>query len=127
MLCQGGKGATENTADAENIAIALATVTIYIRSIYRIAELQGGFAGKIANDQASFMIFEGPMIIIAVVALTMFHPGRVFGGLWKASGQGNKGAPRYSKSGAYVLDGDDEELTQRERKNGFQVRESSPF
>ena len=109
------------------VALALATVTIYIRSIYRIAELQGGFAGKIANDQASFMIFEGPMIIIAVTALTVFHPGRVFGGLWKASGQGSKGTAKYSKAGAYRLDGDQEELAQREGKNNFQVRESSPF
>ena len=100
---------------------------IYIRSIYRIAELQGGFSGKIANNQASFMIFEGPMIIIAVTALTIFHPGRVFNGLWKASGHGNKGVANYSKDGAFVLDGDHEELTERERKNGFQVREESPF
>lgn len=73
------------------------------------------------------MIFEGPMIIIAVTALTLFHPGMVFSGLWKASGQGNKGTIKYSKNGAYMLDGDNEELTQRERKNGFQVREDSPF
>ena len=75
------------------------------------------------------MIFEGPMIIIAVTALTVFHPGRVFGGLWKASGQGSKGAAKYSKDGSYMLDGDQTELSQRERerKSDFQVRESSPF
>ena len=74
------------------------------------------------------MIFEAPMINIAVSALTVFPPGRVFGGLWKASGQGSKGAAKSSKDGAYMLAGDQEELTQRERerKNGFQVRESSP-
>ncbi|KAF6233173.1 hypothetical protein HO173_008717 [Letharia columbiana] len=108
------------------VAIALATVMIYIRSIYRIAELQGGFSGKIANNQASFMIFEGPMIIIAVTALTVFHPGGVFGNLWKTSGHGNRGAAKYPKSVAIMLDGDNEELTQRERKNGFQVRERGP-
>ena len=33
------------------------------------------------------MIFEGPMIIAAVVALTVFHPGICFGGTgaWKAT------------------------------------------
>lgn len=99
---------------------------IYIRSIYRIAELQGGFSGEIANNQASFMIFEGPMIIIAVTVLTVFHPGGVFGNLWKASGHGNRGAAKFPKNAAIMLNGDNEELTQRERKNDFQVRERGP-
>ena len=73
------------------------------------------------------MIFEGPMIIIAVTALTIFHPGRVFDGLWKASGQGHKGATKYSKNGTFMLDGDHEELTEAERKNGFRVGESPPL
>lgn len=71
------------------------------------------------------MVFEGPMIIIAVTALTVFHPGRVFDGLWKESGHGSKGVATYSKKGAFVLDGDQEELTPRDGKNGFQVRESA--
>lgn len=65
------------------------------------------------------------MIIIAVTALTIFHPGRVFDGLWKESGRGSKGVAKYAKNGAFVLDGDHEELTQRDGKSGFQVRESA--
>ena len=65
------------------------------------------------------------MIIIAVTALTVFHPGRVFDGLWKQSGYGSKVFAKYSNNGAFVLDGDHEELTQRDRKNDFQVRESA--
>tara|TARA_R110002003_G_scaffold233_7_gene16881 strand:- start:3385 stop:3600 length:216 start_codon:yes stop_codon:yes gene_type:complete len=34
------------------------------------------------------MIFEGPLIILAVTALTAFHPGRVFGDLWAPAGKG---------------------------------------
>lgn len=34
------------------------------------------------------MIFEGPFIICAVLAMTVFHPGRVFGDLWIPAGKG---------------------------------------
>ncbi|KAF9641294.1 hypothetical protein BFW01_g654 [Lasiodiplodia theobromae] len=60
--------------------IALATTTIFIRCIYRLLELNEGFNGELANDEVLFMILEGPMIIIACVALTVFHPGICFRG-----------------------------------------------
>jgi hypothetical protein len=60
--------------------LAIATIGIFIRSVYRVAELQGGFGGSLANSEALFMIFEGPMTIIAVAALTVFHPGTCFSG-----------------------------------------------
>ncbi|KAI1625272.1 RTA1 like protein-domain-containing protein [Exophiala viscosa] len=59
-----------------SFGLGLATVTISIRCVFRVAELQGGFGGRLANDQVLFMVFEGPMIIIAVAVLTLFHPGR---------------------------------------------------
>ncbi|KAH8804861.1 putative RTA1 domain protein [Xylogone sp. PMI_703] len=66
-------------------ALAFATITIFIRCVFRVAELQGGFRGKIANDQTVFLVFEGPMIMAAVFALTVCHPGLCFDGAWKAS------------------------------------------
>lgn len=68
------------------LALALATLSVFIRCVYRVAELQGGFGGSIANNQTLFMIFEGPMIIIATVALTVFHPGIAFAGRWSEAG-----------------------------------------
>jgi hypothetical protein len=50
--------------------------------VYRVAELQGGFAGELANDEVMFMVFEGPMIMVAVIAMTIFHPGFCFAGTW---------------------------------------------
>lgn len=69
-----------------------------IRCIYRVIELCEGFGGKLANEEVPFDILEGPMIIIATLMLTVFHPGIVFrGGYWEASSwvirtssQGNK-------------------------------------
>lgn len=76
------------------IALAVATVLILIRSSYRLAELQGGFNGALANDEVLFMILEGPMIILSVLLLTVFHPGFCLGkrGLWSMKAfQGVKG------------------------------------
>lgn len=64
------------------IALMVATLCIFIRSAYRVAELQGGFASLIAHNQVLFMILEGPMIIAATVALSLFHPSLVFGLAW---------------------------------------------
>lgn len=63
-------------------ALLVATITIFIRSVYRVVELQGGFNGTVANNQAGFMVFEGPMIIIACAVLTVLHPGYAFAGRW---------------------------------------------
>ncbi|KAL8790068.1 MAG: hypothetical protein Q9213_000770 [Squamulea squamosa] len=63
--------------------LSLATICIYVRSVFRVAELQGGFDGHLANDEITFMILEGAMVGIASIALTLPHPGMVFGMNWK--------------------------------------------
>jgi hypothetical protein len=67
-----------------------ATVLIFVRCLYRVAELWDGFSGHLANEEVTFMIFEGPLIILAITAITFFHPGRVFGDLWVPAGKGVK-------------------------------------
>lgn len=62
--------------------LTIATLTIFIRSIYRCAELSAGFSGPLANDQTSFMILEPGMIGIATLCLTILHPGLCFQGAW---------------------------------------------
>lgn len=62
--------------------LAVATVTILTRSAFRVAELQGGFHGALANNQISFMVLEGAMITIACTCLTLLHPGIAFQGHW---------------------------------------------
>lgn len=68
-------------------AIGASTILILVRSVYRLAELQQGFDGKLANNELEFMILEGPMIFIAVALLTIWHPGYVLGTkLWNQAG-----------------------------------------
>ena len=40
-------------------ALALATICIWIRSIYRVIELAGGWDGKLLHDQTKFIVLEG--------------------------------------------------------------------
>jgi hypothetical protein len=51
-----------------------ASVVVYVRCIYRIAELAGGWKNKIMRDEVSFYILDGAMVAIAVVALTVAYP-----------------------------------------------------
>jgi hypothetical protein len=60
--------------------LALATLTLFVRSTFRVAELSGGFNGSLANNQVSFMILEGAMVTIAAGCLTFLHPGISFQG-----------------------------------------------
>lgn len=70
-----------------SLAIGLSIVTIFIRSTFRLIELQEGFDGELANNELDFMILEGPMIFGAVILLTVWHPGWVLGAsLWVDAG-----------------------------------------
>lgn len=40
-------------------SLALATITIFIRSVYRVVELADGWDGKLIHDQTLFIILEG--------------------------------------------------------------------
>ncbi len=62
--------------------LCTATLTIFVRSVFRVAELSGGFHGPLANNQISFMILEGAMVVIATSCLTLLHPGVAFQGSW---------------------------------------------
>lgn len=64
------------------IALVIATVTILIRSSFRVAELTGGFHGRLWNGEIYFMVLDGTMVSIASILLTIFHPGVAFHGQW---------------------------------------------
>lgn len=66
-------------------ALALATACILIRSIFRVAELSEGFNGPLANQQVTFMVLEGAMVVLAAASLTVFHPAFAMRGAWKGA------------------------------------------
>lgn len=74
-------------------SLMIAGIFIFVRSVFRCAELSEGFDGQLANDEVTFMILEGIMIILAVICMTVYHPGRVWGNEgWSAASWGKKDA-----------------------------------
>jgi hypothetical protein len=55
-------------------ALALATICIFWRSVYRVAELAEGWSGNLIRHQWLFFGFEGVMVIVACFALNAFNP-----------------------------------------------------
>ncbi|KAI1472351.1 RTA1-domain-containing protein [Daldinia caldariorum] len=60
-------------------ALALSTVCVFWRSVYRVAELSGGWTGSLMARQDLFVGFEGVMITVAALVLNIFHPSLCFG------------------------------------------------
>lgn len=71
---------------AFSLGLLLSTVLILTRSIYRVIELWGGFSGSVWNDEVDFIVLDGVMISLAVVLLTILHPGPGFAGQWESVG-----------------------------------------
>lgn len=59
--------------------LGFATLCIFIRSAFRVAELSLGFGRKLANGQVTFMVLEGGMVTTAIIILTVCHTGLTFG------------------------------------------------
>jgi hypothetical protein len=100
-------------------ALALATICIFWRSVYRVAELGEGWQGHLIRQQWLFVGFEGVMVIVACFALNIFHPAVMFkeameglGGVganfsFKRSKKGEKGGATVEMSGT---NSDDNEM-----------------
>lgn len=59
-------------------ALALSTLCIFIRSIFRVAELSEGWEGALVKNQKLFIGLEGATVMVAVLSLNAFHPGLCF-------------------------------------------------
>jgi hypothetical protein len=60
------------------IALSFATLCIFTRSVYRVAELSEGWNGHLIKTQKYFIGLEGAIVGTAVLALNAFHPGLCF-------------------------------------------------
>ncbi|KAI9821209.1 MAG: hypothetical protein M1827_003943 [Pycnora praestabilis] len=58
--------------------LTIAFVTVFTRCIYRLPEMSGGWENSIMQNQTEFIVLDGVMCTIAVLALTVFHPGFCF-------------------------------------------------
>lgn len=59
-------------------SIILSFLVIFIRCVFRIAEMANGWANPIMQDEVDFIVLDGVMVSIATLCLTIFHPGLFF-------------------------------------------------
>jgi len=67
----------------KHAALTIATVAILVRCSFRVAELSKGFGSSLANNEVEFMVLDGAMMSIAVIVLTLGHPGPALGDMWQ--------------------------------------------
>lgn len=107
-------------------ALALATICIFWRSVYRVVELGEGWTGDLIRRQGLFIGFEGVMVVVACAALNVFHPAFCFKeGLMGSGGIGarwgkNKKEVHVSASGS-GSDVEPASRTARTEKAGYAV------
>ncbi|KAF3923062.1 hypothetical protein ABW20_dc0105293 [Dactylellina cionopaga] len=83
------------------VALGISTLSLYIRSVYRIAELCEGYTGQLARDETAFCILEGVMIVILAFASATFHPGYGFGESYAVISEQKSKYPRPWKKNAF--------------------------
>ncbi|KIX02135.1 uncharacterized protein Z518_08074 [Rhinocladiella mackenziei CBS 650.93] len=62
--------------------LGIAVVAILVRCIFRLLELSGGYDSELANHELTFVLFDSLMMAIMCLALTIGHPGLLFGEYW---------------------------------------------
>ncbi|KAH6678424.1 RTA1 like protein-domain-containing protein [Halenospora varia] len=67
------------------IGLALSTLLLLTRTIFRIIELSSGLKGPVAGNQILFIIGEGVLIAMVALTLTILHPGPSFQGFYSSS------------------------------------------
>lgn len=60
------------------LGVIFAFLGIFIRCVFRIAEMANGWGNPTMQDENDFIILDGVMISIAALGLTIFHPGVFF-------------------------------------------------
>jgi hypothetical protein len=75
-------------------AVIVAFLGIFVRCVYRIPELTGGWGNELMRNEPEFIVLEGVMIVIAVGALTIFHPGYCFPALGNTIGKNKANRPK---------------------------------
>ena len=59
-------------------SLTLAFITVFMRCVFRIGEMAKGWGNPVMQDQTDFIVLDSVMITIAVLCLTVFHPGYTF-------------------------------------------------
>ena len=72
-------------------SLTLAYITVFMRCVFRIGEMAKGWGNPVMQDQTDFIVLDSVMITIAVLCLTVFHPGYTFPEMRKHGSNGPVG------------------------------------
>jgi len=61
------------------VVFAAATLLIYLRTVFRLAETAQGLGGGLSTKEVYFGVLEFAPVVLAVLLLTIWHPGRCVG------------------------------------------------
>ncbi|KAK1830866.1 RTA1 like protein-domain-containing protein [Podospora conica] len=61
------------------VAFSAATLLIYLRTVFRLAETAEGLGGELSTNEIYFGVLEFAPVVLAVLLLTVWHPGRCVG------------------------------------------------
>ncbi|MCJ1432217.1 hypothetical protein MMC27_001573 [Xylographa pallens] len=79
-------------------AVAVAFTTIFVRCVFRIAELADGWKSPIMQNEVEFIVFDGVMCLIAVLVLTVFCQGQYFPQMQEQNSVDRRDIVRHSSS-----------------------------
>lgn len=60
------------------LGMTIAVLTIFTRCVYRLCELAEGWDGYLITHEWYFIILDALMMLLATLAMTIFHPGYAF-------------------------------------------------
>lgn len=60
------------------LCTTIAFITIFIRCVYRIPEMAGGWGNPLMRREAEFLVLDGAMVAVAALCLTVGYPGAFF-------------------------------------------------
>lgn len=59
-------------------ALAVSTMCIFARCVYRVVELQDGWHGPLARKRVLFILLESALVLVASVAMAALYPAWTF-------------------------------------------------
>jgi len=72
----GGSGRLTRKQMTFVVALFIAALAVYLRTIFRLAETAQGVFGELMTHEGYFAGLEFVPIVVAVVVLNIWHPGR---------------------------------------------------
>lgn len=71
-----GLNGTNKNKDQFIVAVALASLLVYLRTLFRLAETAEGLFGPVSTNETFFGTLEFTPVVIAICILAVWHPGR---------------------------------------------------